>query len=187
MKIPTPRLRRHLALAALALAFPAYQAIVGSNSSTCSPLGLLSIPSAMAAEPAKTAPAWELKDVSGKTIKSSDFAGKVVVLDFWATWCPPCREEIPGFVELQKQYADKGLAIIGVSLDQGGPSVVKDFIKENHINYPIVMGDDAIVSAYGGIEGIPTTFIIDRDGNIAGQHVGFTPKEAFEAAIKPLL
>lgn len=149
-------------------------------------------PSATAAEPAQNAtakqpsPAWELKDLDGKSVKSSDFAGKVVILDFWATWCGPCRMEIPGFIELQKQYADKGLVVIGVSLDQDGASAVKPFIEKMGINYPIALGDEAVVSAFGGIEGIPTTFIIDRAGNIVRKHVGYAPKAEFEADIKPL-
>ena len=137
------------------------------------------VPSAQAAEasPSITAPAWELKDVDGKTVKSSDFAGKVVVLDFWATWCPPCKAEIPGFVELQKQYGDKGLVIVGVSLDEQGPEVVTPFMKQFSINYPVVMGDAKIVQAFGGIRGIPTTFVIDRSGKIVSGHVGFAPRK----------
>lgn len=142
-----------------------------------------SAPRATANQPS---PAWELKGVDGKTVKSSDFAGKVVILDFWATWCGPCRMEIPGFIELQKQYADKGLVVIGISLDQDGASAVKPFIEKMGINYPIVLGDEAVVSAFGGIEGIPTTFIIDRAGNIVRKHVGYAPKAEFEADIKPL-
>ncbi len=148
------------------------------------------IPSARAADvsaPSKAAPAWELKDVDGKTVKASDFDGKVVILDFWATWCPPCKAEIPGFVELQKQYGDKGLVVIGVSLDEQGPAVVKPFMKQFEMNYPVVMGDAKIVQAYGGIEGIPTTFIIDRSGNIVAGHVGYVAKETFEKEITPLL
>ena len=95
--------------------------------------------------------------------------------------------EIPGFIELQKQYADKGLVVIGVSLDQDGASAVKPFSEKLGINYPIVLGDETIVSAFGGIEGIPATFIIDREGRIVRKHVGYAPKAEFEADIKPLL
>ena len=83
------------------------------------------------------APAWELNDTDGKPVKSSDFAGKVVILDFWATWCPPCKAEMPGFVELQKKYGDKGLVIVGVSLDEQGPAVVKPFMHPLHRRPPI--------------------------------------------------
>jgi thiol-disulfide isomerase/thioredoxin len=147
------------------------------------------IPSAQAADTpaALKASAWELKDVDGKTVKSSDFAGKVIILDFWATWCPPCRAEIPGFIDLQKKYADKGLEVIGVSLDEQGPEVVKPFMKELGMNYPIVMGNAQIVQAYGSFEGIPTTFVIDRQGNVIAGHTGFTPKEVFEKEVTPLL
>ncbi|MBI4327108.1 MAG: TlpA family protein disulfide reductase [Chloroflexi bacterium] len=132
-------------------------------------------------------PAWELKGVDGKPLKSSDFAGKVVILDFWATWCGPCRMEIPSFIELQNQYADKGLVVIGVSLDQDGATAVKPFMEKMGINYPIMLGDETIVSAFGGIEGIPTTFINDREGRIVRKHEGFASKAEFEADIKPLL
>jgi thiol-disulfide isomerase/thioredoxin len=132
-------------------------------------------------------PAWDLRDVDGQPVSSAQFLGKVVVLDFWATWCPPCQAEIPGFVELQKTYGDQGLVVIGVSMDQAGPSVVKDFMKQHGMNYPVVMGDDAINQAFGGIEGLPTTFIINRAGTLIDRHVGYTDKADFERAIKPLL
>lgn len=132
-------------------------------------------------------PSWKLNDVEGHPVTSEQFRGKVVILDFWATWCPPCRQEIPGFVALQKQYGDRGLVVIGVSLDQKGPPVVKDFMEQFGMNYPVVMGDQAMVDAFGGIEGIPTTFIINRQGHIMAKHVGYADQQTFEAAIKPLL
>lgn len=135
----------------------------------------------------KPAPAWELKGVDGETVKSTDFKGKVVVLDFWATWCGPCKMEIPGFVELQEKYGKDGLVIVGVSLDEGGPSVVKPFMKRNKINYPIVMHDGKITDVFGGVSGIPTTFIINREGKITAKHVGYIDKAQFEKEIKPLL
>ncbi len=122
-----------------------------------------------------------------KRSKLSDFKGKVVVLNFWATWCPPCRREIPDFVALQKQYADKGLVIIGVSLDEDGAAVVKPFASKMGINYPVVMGDQKTAAAYGGIQVVPTTFIFDKSGKIAAQHEGGADRATFEAEIKPLL
>jgi thiol-disulfide isomerase/thioredoxin len=134
-----------------------------------------------------TAPAWELKDIDGKLVRSSDFAGKVVILDFWATWCPPCKAEIPGFIELQKEYGEKGLVVVGVSLDEEGPAVVKPFMQQFGVNYPIVMGDQKIAQDFGGVRVIPTTFVIDKSGNIVAKHVGYSPKETFEKEITPLL
>ena len=129
------------------------------------------------------APDWQLNTLDGKRVKLSDFKGKVVILNFWATWCAPCRVEIPGFVMLQKKYGDKGLAVIGVSVDEQGPEVVKKFVKRFGMNYPVVMGNEKIAEAYGGIVAIPTTFVIDREGRIAGKHLGYEDKETFEKEI----
>jgi thiol-disulfide isomerase/thioredoxin len=140
------------------------------------------------AEPTgKAAPDWQLSDVNGKPLKLADFKGKVVVLDFWATWCPPCRAEIPGLVALQKKYAGRGLSVIGVSLDERGPAVVKPFMERFAINYPVVMGNDKVLADYGGISAIPTTFVIDRDGNLVAAHQGYTDQATFESEISPLL
>ena len=132
------------------------------------------------------APTWELRDLDGKLVKSSDFDGKVVVLDFWATWCPPCKAEIPGFIELQRTYGDRGLVVVGVSVDEEGSAVVKRFMTQFGMNYPVVLGDMGLMQNFGGTA-IPTTVIIDRSGNVVARHVGFTSKETFEAEIKPLL
>ncbi len=140
-----------------------------------------------AADSKKAAPDWQLSDVDGKPVKLSDFKGKVVILDFWATWCPPCRAEIPGFVILQKKYADKGFTVIGVSLDQQGPSVVKSFMRSFGMNYPVVMGTPKIVLDYGGITAIPTTFVIDRQGNVVTAYQGAMDQATFESVIGPLL
>lgn len=93
-----------------------------------------------AADSKMAAPDWQLTDVDGKPVKLSDFKGKVIILDFWATWCPPCRAEIPGFVAIQKKYADRSFTVIGVSLDEQGPSMVKPFMRQLGMNYPVVMG-----------------------------------------------
>jgi thiol-disulfide isomerase/thioredoxin len=133
------------------------------------------------------APDWNLSDVDGKPVKLSDFKGKVVILDFWATWCPPCRAEIPGFVAIQKKYADTGFTVIGVSLDKQGISVVKPFMRQLGMNYPVVIGNPQTVEDYGGITAIPTTFVIDRQGNVVAAYEGFTDQATFESVIGPLL
>jgi len=110
------------------------------------------------------APNFALTSTDGKTVKLSDFRGKVVVLDFWATWCPPCKAEIPDFIKLYSKYKKDGFQMLGISVDQGGLGAVLPFMKEYGINYPIVLADNDVVSAYGGIRGIPTTFVIDKQG-----------------------
>ncbi len=133
------------------------------------------------------APSLQLQSLEGKTVKLSDYKGKIVVLNFWATWCPPCREEIPDLVALQKQYAAQGVVVLGVSMDEGGPAKVASFAKKYGINYPVVMGDAKASADYGGIQVLPTTFIIDRAGKIVDGLQGATDRAGFEAAIKPVL
>lgn len=133
------------------------------------------------------APAWQLKDLNGTAVSFEQFKGKVVVVDFWATWCPPCREEIPGYVALARKYEKEGLVIVGVSLDQGGPEVVKAFAAKWGIPYPLVMGDENVVAAFGGVEGIPTTFLIDRAGQIRDHKVGLVPTAEYEQRILAVL
>jgi peroxiredoxin len=133
------------------------------------------------------APVFELADLTGKNVASGEFAGKVVILDFWATWCPPCREEIPHFVQLYSKYRDQGLVIVGLSLDAGGAKDVAPFAEEHKINYPMLIGNDEVAKAYGGVSAIPTTFVIDRQGKIVKRFIGFTPPEVFEETIAPLL
>lgn len=133
------------------------------------------------------APDWKLRDLDGRPVSSTDFKGKVVVLDFWATWCPPCRKEIPGYVDLYRKYGKNRLAIVGVSLDEGGPTVVREFVQKFGVTYPVVMGDDAVQNAFGGMEAIPTTFLIDQRGQIRDKKVGAEPTEEYEKKIASLL
>ncbi|HXG91423.1 MAG TPA: redoxin domain-containing protein [Blastocatellia bacterium] len=134
-----------------------------------------------------TAPGFALKDLSGKEVRLSDYKGKVVIVNFWATWCGPCRAEIPSFVRLRNQYYDQGLEIIGISLDEDGPGAVAGFVKQLKINYPIVMGTMETVEAYGPMDAIPTTFIIDRQGQVRSRHLGMMSFSEIEDAIKGLL
>ena len=135
----------------------------------------------------KPAPAWTLKDVDGETVSSEAFAGKVVILGFWATWCSPCLGEIAGFKALHQKFAGRGLAIVAVSMDEEGAEVVKPFMKKTGINYRVVLGDAAIAKAYGNVRSLPTAFIIDREGRIVATRSGFTDEATFEKAISPLL
>jgi thiol-disulfide isomerase/thioredoxin len=137
--------------------------------------------------PPTPAPAWKLKDVDGNLVTMAQFKGKVVILDFWATWCPPCRTEIPGYIALQKKYGADGLVIVGVSVDTDGVVPVKKFIKDIGINYIVVMADDDIQDAYGPFGGYPTTFIIDRDGKIRDKKLGREKASVFEADLLSVL
>lgn len=133
------------------------------------------------------APEFALKDADGREVKLSDYKGKVVLLNFWATWCGPCKFEIPWFVEFEKQYKDKGFAVLGVAMDEDGWDAVKPYVSEKQVNYRVVMGNDSVAQLYGGIDSLPTTFIIDKDGKIASTHVGLAAKADFENEIKALL
>jgi len=153
---------------------------------------LTATPATMRAEPARAAaaPAWSLKDVDGNTVSSARFKGKVVVLDFWATWCGPCKSEIPGYVALQKKYGPDGLVIVGVSVDDDGPgrtALVKKFMQSLGMNYTVVFSSDDVVSAFGGLDAIPTTFLIDRDGVIRDKKVGAEPAAVYEKKILSVL
>lgn len=135
----------------------------------------------------KKAPDFALKTLEGKTVKLSDYKGKIIIIDFWATWCPPCRKGIPDLIELQKAYS-KDLVVVGISLDQERTlKDLKPFIENYGINYPVVLGNEKVVKDYGGINAIPTSFIVDQKGFIIDSHVGLVPKTVYENKIKMLL
>ena len=137
------------------------------------------------------APDFTLKDLDGNDLKLSDYRGKVVVLDFWATWCPPCRKGIPDFVEMQEKYGEDKFVIIGINLDQGKESevlpMVTEFSEKYKINYPVVMHNQEVVYAYGGIRSIPTTFVLDKEGKVRQGVQGWRPMTFFTNIIDPLL
>lgn len=137
-------------------------------------------------KPRKLAPDFTLPQHGGQPLTLSSYRGKVVLLDFWATWCYPCREEIPHFVEFQHKYGDRGLQVIGVSMDDS-PEPVPAFYQQFHMNYPVVMGNAKIGESYGGLLGLPITFLLDRDGRITAKHIGATDAAVFEKEIQRLL
>jgi len=137
-------------------------------------------------EARKIASDFDLRDASGKSVKLSHFRGKVVLLNFWATWCGGCQVEIPEFIEFQRKYRNSCFEVIGVSTDKDGWKVVKPFAEEKKINYTVVLGDDEICKVYA-VEAMPVTLLIDREGRIAASHEGVLNKEAGEDEIKMLI
>ncbi len=175
--------RLTLAIAiALLIGYAGYR-VVGSSSSTRS----VNAASVKADKDRKPAPDFALKDADGKLVHLSDYKGKVVLLDFWATWCSPCKIEIPWFMDIQRKNKDKGFEVLGVAMDDEGWEVVKPFVAKMAVNYRMVIGNDMTAQAYGGVDALPTTFLIDRTGKIAAVHVGLASKKDFEDGIEQLL
>ena len=147
----------------------------------------LSFPTQVSAENLhKAAPNFTLSDSKGASVRLSDYKGKVVLLDFWATWCHGCKTEIPWYMEFQNKYKDKGLSVIGVSMDDDGWKSVKPFIEANKMNYEVVIGNESLAKLYA-VDALPVTLLIDREGNIAVSHAGMVDKSAFENEIRDLL
>jgi cytochrome c biogenesis protein CcmG/thiol:disulfide interchange protein DsbE len=135
----------------------------------------------------RPAPDFNLKDADGKAVKLSDYKGKVVLLNFWATWCGPCKIEMPWFVELQKEYGPQGLQIVGVAMDDASKDEITKFVKEMGVNYTILLGKESVGQEYGGVNVLPTTFFIDRDGKIVAREFGLQSRGLFVDNIKKAL
>lgn len=171
-------MKRNLVIGAILVAIVAIM-LYASNKTSGSRL--------MAAHRGKPAPDFELKDLDGNTVHLSDLRGKAVVLNFWATWCPPCRTEIPWFIELQEKYRSQGLQIVGVSMDESGKNAVVPFAREVGINYKLLIGDSQVSEMYGGVYSLPTTFYIGRDGKVFEYVPGLISHYEVEQNIKAAL
>ncbi|HZI55440.1 MAG TPA: TlpA disulfide reductase family protein [Verrucomicrobiae bacterium] len=133
-----------------------------------------------------TGPELSLTDLNGKTLHTSDYKGKVVLVNFWAAWCTPCAEEVPQFIALQRKYKDEGFQIIGISVEDDAGEL-RNFYRKYQMNYPVVPGDIKIADAFGGVLGLPTTFVIGRDNLVHGKHNGATDFAAIEQEVVALL
>jgi len=132
-------------------------------------------------------PPFLVNDVEGRVLSTAEFRGKVVIVNFWATWCPPCREEIPEMIDLANRYKDR-LQIIGISEDDDATAEeVRDFAREEKINYPIVMGSSGVSVEYGGVPALPTSFLVNTDGRVVVKHVGLFPAQVYDREIRALL
>jgi peroxiredoxin len=136
---------------------------------------------------AKSAPDFELKALNGRTVKLSDFRGRVLILNFWATYCAPCRIEMPWLIDFYQRYKAQGLEIVGVSMDDVDQKQVIAFTKEMNVNYTILLGSNSVGNAYGGVRFLPQTFLINRNGQIVRTLIGIKTKSDFEDNIKRLL
>lgn len=125
--------------------------------------------------------------VNGATINSVDFSGKTLLITFFATWCPPCMQEIPTLIELHKQFSMANFSVIGLSVDEGGPEVVAKLITKRSINYPVLMADAAIAHNFGGVSGIPTSFLVNKEGNVVKKYPGYVPRAVLENDIKKIM
>ncbi len=146
------------------------------------------VPAAVkAAKDRKVAAAFTLKDDTNANVRLFDYKGRVVLLNFWATWCGPCKMEIPWFIEFEKTYRSRGFAVLGISMDDDGWTAVKPYIAAQKINYRVALGNDQVAQLYGGIDSLPTTLLIDRDGRVASLHVGLVNRSDYDNEIRQLL
>lgn len=137
---------------------------------------------------AKKMPAFSGKTVSDQgKFDSSSLLGKVVLVNFWATWCPPCRKEIPALVKLQEKYRAQGFAVVGVSMDEGGSKLVAKFLEKQKVNYPVIIGDADLARGFGGVIGVPASFLVDRKGELLRRYDGFATEDELQEEIEKLL
>lgn len=132
-------------------------------------------------------PDFSLQDAEGNQFTKQDTDGKVVLVNFWATWCGPCKIEMPWFVEFQRKYKDQGFTVLAVSLDDEGWDVVRPYAERHGFNFPVVVGDDSVSESFGDIQVLPTTLIVDKAGNIVYRHSGLVPKSRYASEIEALL
>ncbi|HXZ28092.1 MAG TPA: TlpA disulfide reductase family protein [Terriglobales bacterium] len=180
---PAPSLKRNVAVLGVVIAAVALMLWVGVRQSRhgSSPLA-----GGELVEVGKSAPDFELQTLEGKSVRLSDFRGKAVVLNFWATWCDPCKIEMPWLVDLQKQYGSQGLQVVGVAMDDSGKDAIQAFAKQMGVNYVILQGKNAVGDAYGAT-GYPTTVYIDRNGKVLNKILGLVSKSEIEDNIKQAL
>ncbi len=139
-------------------------------------IGILFFSGFSSASAAVTMPQFSLPSVTdGKVVHSADFKGQVILVTFFATWCPPCRQEIPNLIALYNEYKSRGFTVIGLSVDEGGPSIVAKLVRQEKITYPVLMADRATARSFGGIAGIPTSFLVNRKGHVVKKYPGFVP------------
>ncbi|MBU0664108.1 MAG: TlpA family protein disulfide reductase [Proteobacteria bacterium] len=133
-------------------------------------------------------PSFSLADaVNGTTVNSADYNGKTLLITFFATWCPPCMQEVPTLMELHQQFSKANFSVVGLSVDQGGPSIVAKLVASRSINYPVLMADETTARNFGGIAGIPTSFLINKEGNVVKKYPGYVPHAILEKDIKTLM
>ncbi|MDG4475824.1 TlpA disulfide reductase family protein [Thiovibrio frasassiensis] len=141
-----------------------------------------------AAQGATKMPSFALPSVKdGAMVKASAYQGQAMLINFFATWCPPCRKEIPDFIKLQKEYGPKGFTVIGISTDQGGSSLVDKFAQKMEINYPVLLSDSETPRAFGGILGIPTSFLVNKEGNVVKRYDGYVDHQTLVNDLNAIL
>ena len=173
---------RNIAIVVIVVAAISVMLIAGRHLTRRNEPGMSGAPAAGA-----IAPDFTLQSLDGKIVRLSDFRGKAVLLNFWATWCQPCRIEMPWFVDLEKQYGPEGLQVIGVAMDDSGKDVVEKFAKEMGVNYPVLMGKESVGEEYGGVEFLPTTFYVDRSGKVVTRVFGLKSRSEIEDSVKMAL